>query len=104
MNRSGDSDAVIYYTLIDATQICIFLLFLVLFFLCMPSSYDTVLVLTSGGLASLELVQIPPTDCQTSLVLIHTPAERVDVLGARTGLRLRGSVDLVLLLELGALG
>jgi hypothetical protein len=69
-----------------------------------PTSYDTILVLTSGGLASLKLVQIPSTDCQTSLVLIHTLAERVDVLGAGTGLRLRGSVDLVLLLELGALG
>lgn len=62
------------------------------------------LVLTSRSLASLQLIQVPPADCQATLVLVHALAERVDVLSARPGLRLRRSVDLVLLLELGALG
>ena len=37
------------------------------------------LVLASSLLASLKLVQIPPTDRQAALVLIHTPPEVSDI-------------------------
>lgn len=66
-------------------------------------SFTTALVLTSRSLTSLELIKVPTANAQTTLVLIHTPAEAGDILGARPGLRLRACVDLVLGLELGAL-
>lgn len=69
-----------------------------------PDPPIQLLVLTSRSLASLELIQVPPTDSQTTLVLIHTPAEARNILRARPGLRLRACVDLVLALKLGALG
>lgn len=37
------------------------------------------LVLTSSRLASLQLIQIPPTDSQTALILIHASLEVVDL-------------------------
>lgn len=68
--------------------------------------YDP-LVLASRGLASLELVKIPTTDSQTTLVLIHALAEALDVVCARAGLRhLGGSLvgRLVLSREFRILG
>jgi hypothetical protein len=68
--------------------------------------YST-LVLTSRRLTSLKLVKIPPTNRQTTLVVIHALAEALDVICARTGLRHlsgRGVGGLVLCAELGGLG
>jgi hypothetical protein len=62
------------------------------------------LVLTSGGLASLELIQVPAANGQTTLVLVHALAEVVDVSRASTALLLCRGVDAVLLGELSALG
>ena len=45
------------------------------------------LVLTSRRLAGLELVQVPATDSQTTLVLVHALAEALDIVRARTRLR-----------------
>ena len=45
------------------------------------------LVLTSRRLAGLELVQVPATDSQTTLVLVHALAEALDIVCARTRLR-----------------
>jgi hypothetical protein len=45
------------------------------------------LVLTSRRLAGLELVQVPTTDSQTTLVLVHALAEALNVVRARTRLR-----------------
>jgi hypothetical protein len=42
------------------------------------------LVLTSRRLAGLELVQVPATDSQTTLVLVHALAEALDIVCART--------------------
>jgi hypothetical protein len=43
------------------------------------------LVLTSGLLTSLQLIQIPPANRQIALVLVHALAEIADVLGADLG-------------------
>jgi hypothetical protein len=61
------------------------------------------LVLTGGGLACLELVQVPSTDSQAALVLVHALAEVVDV-GATCAGRLHLGGALVLLGEVGGLG
>jgi hypothetical protein len=45
------------------------------------------LVLTGRRLAGLELVQVPATDSQTTLVLVHALAEALDIVCARTRLR-----------------
>ena len=45
------------------------------------------LVLTGRRLAGLELVQVPATDSQTTLVLVHALAEALDIVRARTRLR-----------------
>jgi hypothetical protein len=60
------------------------------------------LVLTSRSLARLELIQVPPTDSQATLVLVHALAEVVDVSATRTG-RLHLCGVLVLLGEVGVL-
>ncbi|KAH8623704.1 hypothetical protein IG631_21409 [Alternaria alternata] len=44
------------------------------------------LVLTSRRLAGLELIQVPATDSQTTLVLVHALAEALDIVCARTRL------------------
>lgn len=63
------------------------------------------LVLASSRLARLQLIEVPSTDSQAALVLVHALAELVDVVCASAGLRhLRGSRILVLLGELGVLG
>ena len=63
----------------------------------------TSLVLTSGSLARLELVQVPSADGQAALVLVHALAEVVDV-GAACAGRLHLCGALVLLGEVGGLG
>lgn len=50
---------------------------------------QTPLVLASSLLTRLQLIQIPPTNRQVSLVLIHTCSEAVDIVRAST-LRLVG--------------
>lgn len=65
------------------------------------------LVLASRRLTRLELVQVPTTDSQTTLVLIHTFAKALNVVCARAGLRHLGGCGvsgLVLGRELGVLG
>jgi len=65
------------------------------------------LVLASRRLTRLELVQVPTTDSQTTLVLIHTFAKGLNIVCARTGLRHLGGCGvggLVLGRELGVLG
>jgi hypothetical protein len=57
--------------------------------MCLSLSFSTLvhnnpLVLTSCGLACLELVKVPPADGQAALVLVHALAELVDVICART--------------------
>jgi hypothetical protein len=69
--------------------------------------FSTHLVLTSRRLTRLKLVQIPSTDGQASLVVIHALAELVDVVRAcARALHLRdGAVGrLVLRGELGGCG
>jgi hypothetical protein len=61
------------------------------------------LILASRGLASLELIQVPSTDGQATLVLVHALAEVVDV--RRTcASRLHLCGVLVLLCEFRVLG
>jgi hypothetical protein len=65
------------------------------------------LILTSRRLTRLKLVQVPSTDSQASLVVVHALAELVDVVRACAGaLHLRdGAVGgLVLCGELGGCG
>ena len=49
--------------------------------------FPSLLVLSSRLLARLELVQVPATDSQTTLVLVHALAEALDIVCARTRLR-----------------
>lgn len=44
----------------------------------------SILVLASSGLACFELVKVPSTDGEASLVLVHTLPELVDVVCACT--------------------
>jgi hypothetical protein len=72
-----------------------------------PLQVSIPLVLASRRLTRFELVQVPSTDSQTTLVLIHTFAEALDVVCARTGLCHLGGCGvggLVLGRELGVLG
>lgn len=62
------------------------------------------LVLTSRSLTSLKLIQIPPTNAQTPLILIHALAEAINIIGTRARALLSTRVDSVLLRELGGLG
>lgn len=66
---------------------------------------SSVLILTSGLLARLELVQIPAADVQASLILIHALPEVADLSLARAvgALGVVGSLLLVLLGEVGRL-
>jgi hypothetical protein len=66
-----------------------------------------ILVRASRRLASLKLIKIPPTNSQTTLVVVHALTEALDVVCARTGLgHLSGRRvgRLVLCAELGGLG
>ena len=59
-------------------------------FLCKhlsPFEFNTIGRLTSRRLAGLELVQVPATDSQTTLVLVHALAEALVIVCARTRLR-----------------
>lgn len=53
----------------------------------------TDLVLASSLLTSLELIKIPPTDCQRTLVLVHALAEVVDVCLTSSGLAIAAGLD-----------
>jgi hypothetical protein len=70
------------------------------------SSSSLRLVRTSRRLTRLKLIQIPPTDSQTTLVIIHALAEAPNIIRTRrTRLgHLRGVGGLVLCAELGGLG
>lgn len=54
------------------------------------------LILTRRGLTSLQLIQIPATDIQTPLVLVHACPETLDLVSTdgRGGVVLHGSVGL----------
>ena len=51
---------------------------------CTFSSLPISLVLAARCLTRLELVQVPPANCQTTLVLVHALAEALNIIRART--------------------
>jgi hypothetical protein len=73
-----------------------------------PSSFIflPLLILSRRALARLELIQVPPADSKTTLVLIHALSEVVDVgrAGTRRLLHLRRGGVLVLAGEFRRLG
>lgn len=65
-----------------------------------PPLTNVPLILASRRLASLKLIQVPSTDVQAPLVIIHALPEVADLGLASASLR-RGHVGLVLLREVG---
>ena len=63
------------------------------------------LVLTRTRLTRLQLIQVPPADIQTALVIIHALPEVLDIAlaGAAAALAVLGVVCLVLVCEVGGL-
>lgn len=58
-------------------------------------------VILRSLLTSLQLIHVPPTDIQIPLVLIHALREHLDVAGARTLVRLRGTAVAVVVAVVG---
>jgi hypothetical protein len=73
---------------------------------CSVPKYLNNLVLARTRLACLQLIQVPSTDVQTALVVIHAFPEVLNIALARAAavLALLGVVCLVLVCEVGGLG